>query len=271
MTASAERYSITDLLRVMQRLRDPQSGCPWDLQQDFHSIVPSTIEESYELAAAIAEEDFDHVADELGDVLFQVVFHSQLAAEQDLFDFQSVVHTLVEKLLRRHPHVFADGDIEGIVDDSVTITDVGETWESIKAQERASRQLEGALDDVPLALPALTRAQKLQKRASRHGFDWRDVDGVLEKMQEELEELRQAVREGAPEDVSDEMGDVLFTSVNLARHLKLDAEATLRASSHKFQSRFNSMEALAEEEGLCLVDLDLQQKDALWMRAKGRE
>lgn len=266
-----QRYSLGDLLRVMQRLRDPVSGCPWDLAQDFHSIVPSTIEESYELAAAIAEEDFNHVKDELGDVLFQVVFYSQLADEQDLFEFDDVVQTLVEKLLRRHPHVFADGAIEGIVDSETSIAEVGASWEAIKKQERATRKLTGALADVPLALPALTRAQKLQKRAAENGFDWHSVEGVLEKMEEEIGELRDALKKQSREEVTDEMGDVLFTAVNLARHLSLDAESTLRDASGKFQSRFAQMERLASDEGVSLESLDLHKMDAYWRQAKAAE
>ncbi|MFK7975567.1 MAG: nucleoside triphosphate pyrophosphohydrolase [Halioglobus sp.] len=266
-----ERYTLADLLRVMERLRDPKEGCPWDLQQDFHSIVPSTLEECYELASAIAQEDFPHVQDELGDVLFQVVFYSQLASEQSLFRFEDVVHSLIEKLLRRHPHVFANGEIEGRVDQTVTVEEVGVSWEAIKAQERSKRSLTGVLADVPLALPALSRAQKLQKRAAQNRFDWQSVDGVLEKLEEEVGELREALSTGAEKEISDEMGDVLFTAVNLARHLKLDAEATLRGASQKFQTRFEIMEGILREEGGALNDLDQQQMDVYWRRAKAQE
>jgi len=268
MKTANPNYSLADLLRVMERLRDPEQGCPWDLEQNFNSIVPSTLEECYELVAAIAEGDFEHVEEELGDVLFQVVFYSQLAREQSLFDFNSVLSGLVEKLLRRHPHVFADGQIEGLVSGDASLSDVGETWERIKEQERSEKQLRGALADVPLALPALTRAQKLQKRAARSGFDWQHADGVLEKLEEEIGELRDALQRGSTANVAHELGDVLFTCVNLARHLELDAEEQLREGSRRFQTRFQVMEQLAANDGTSLDSLDLHQMDGLWRRAK---
>ena len=191
------RYNLADLLRVMERLRDPDSGCPWDLQQDFRSIVPSTLEECYELAQAIEHEDYDHVAEELGDVLFQVVFYAQLGREQKRFSFDSIVDTLVDKLVRRHPHVFAGGVIEGRVEHSATVQEVGETWEAIKQREREARAQSGALADVPVALPALPRAQKLQKRAARVNFDWEDTGAVVAKFHEELAELSVAMGGGS--------------------------------------------------------------------------
>lgn len=261
-------YSMDDLLRVMERLRDPQTGCPWDLKQDFRSIVPSTLEECYELAHAIEEGDFHHVAEELGDVLFQVIFYSQLGREQGLFHFEGIVDTLVDKLVRRHPHVFADGKIEGLVTDKITEEAVNATWEAIKQQERQGRELHGVLDDVPVALPALPRAQKLQKRAAGVGFDWSETTGVLGKLEEELAELRAALASGSSAEVEEEMGDVMFTCVNLARHCKLDAEATLRRASSKFEHRFQVMERLAHEQGLDLEAMDDSAMDALWERAK---
>src|SRR5690554_5209562 len=175
------KYAMDDLLRVMQRLRDPQHGCPWDLQQDFRSIVPSTLEECYELAEAIERGDFVHLEEELGDLLFQVIFYAQLGREQELFDFDSVVDGLVQKLIRRHPHVFAGGEIEGIADRSAALEQVKESWETIKQEERDKRQEQGLLADIPLALPALPRAQKLQKRAARVNFDWPEAESVLLK------------------------------------------------------------------------------------------
>jgi ATP diphosphatase len=265
-----ELYSIADLLRVMQRLRDPAAGCPWDLEQTFSSIVPSTLEECYELADAIAHEDYPHVAEELGDVLFQVVFYSQMAAEEALFSFDSVVDTLVDKLIRRHPHVFADGDIEGVVDEDSSIESVKLSWESIKQGERKARKQYGILSDVPVALPALPRAQKLQKRAAQVGFDWSDVNGALDKLSEELAELREAVESRSPDRSVDELGDVMFSCVNVARHLGVDAEATLRQSTGKFEMRFKRMEALAQERGQQLGELDEQQLDRLWDLAKSQ-
>lgn len=265
---AAQRYSIADLIRVMERLRDPDHGCPWDLQQDFRSIVPSTLEECYELAHAIEHGDFDHVSEELGDVLFQVIFYAQLGREQGLFSFDEVVNTLVEKLVRRHPHVFAAGEIEGIVDAEVEVSQVNEKWEAIKQQERGGRAQHGILDDVPVALPALPRAQKLQKRAAGVGFDWPDPAAVMTKLDEEIGELRQALEEENPGSIREEMGDVLFSCVNLCRHLNLDAESALRDSSSKFERRFRLMESIAAGEGSELAALDDAGLDALWERAK---
>lgn len=258
-------YSVADLLRVMQRLRDPQTGCPWDLAQDFRSIVPSTLEECYELAAAIEHEDFAHVAEELGDVLFQVVFYAQLGQERGLFTFHTVVSKLVEKLLRRHPHVFADGAIEGQSDASATVASVKHTWEAIKQTERAKRNQAGTLADIPRALPALSRAQKIQKRAAQVNFDWPDANGVWDKLQEELGELQAALSQQRRQAIRDELGDVLFTCVNLARHLDLDAEACLRESTDKFIDRFRRMESAA---GCALHELSAQQLDQLWRESK---
>ena len=262
------RYNLADLLRVMERLRDPDSGCPWDLQQDFRSIVPSTLEECYELAQAIEHEDYDHVAEELGDVLFQVVFYAQLGREQKRFSFDSIVDTLVDKLVRRHPHVFAGGVIEGRVEHSATVQEVGETWEAIKQREREARAQSGALADVPVALPALPRAQKLQKRAARVNFDWEDTGAVVAKFREELAELSVAMEEGDRSAVDAEMGDLLFTCVNLARHLGLDAEASLRGASGRFEQRFVAMEKAAGEAGRSLDALSASEKEALWEAAK---
>ena len=260
---------MAELLRVMARLRDPETGCPWDLCQNFHSIVPSTLEECYELAEAIENEDFVEVAEELGDVLFQVIFYAQLGSEQGLFTFDSVVATLVSKLLRRHPHVFAQGEIEGIVPGRSSVEDVKSTWESIKQGERSARRREGALDGIPLALPALPRAQKLQKRAAQVNFDWRSAPDVLVKLEEELDELREAIAQGRPDAIREEFGDLLFTCVNLARHLGLDAEASLRCANRKFAQRFRDMEAAAAEEGATLAELTEEHLHRLWCVAKG--
>lgn len=265
---TAHCYDMADLLRIMQRLRDPQYGCPWDLKQDFQSIVPSTLEECYELAAAIEAGDYPHLADELGDVLFQVVFYAQLGAEQSLFSFESVVSGLAEKLLRRHPHVFAGGQIEGLVEARTDTESIKQRWEAIKAEERAQRAQHGALDDVPIALPALPRAQKIQKRAARVGFDWSDTTSVLEKLDEELQELRDAMDEGEQSAIEDELGDLLFTVVNLSRHLRLDAEAALRRSTSKFERRFRAMETLALKRGELLQELESAALELLWERAK---
>ncbi|MCP4465163.1 MAG: nucleoside triphosphate pyrophosphohydrolase [Halieaceae bacterium] len=262
-------YTIADLLRVMQRLRDPQTGCPWDICQDFHSIVPSTLEECYELVDAIERNDYPHVAEELGDVLFQVIFYAQLGEESALFSFAEVVNNLVEKLLRRHPHVFADGKIEGVVSERSSVAEVKSSWEEIKQSERRSRQEGGILADIPHALPALPRAQKIQKRAAGVNFDWNDVADVIIRLEQEIEELRSAIAAGTAAEIADEMGDVLYSCVNVSRHLSLDAESTLRRSTSKFEKRFRQMEAAATRSGLALIDMNNDQLDELWEQAKG--
>jgi len=258
-------YTLADLLRVMERLRDPEHGCPWDLKQDFASIAPSTLEEAYELVEAIEHEDYSHVAEELGDLLFQVVFYSQLGRERGLFDMPQVIDTLVTKLLRRHPHVFADGEVEGVVASDASVAEVKQSWEAIKREERAARRQHGALDDVPVALPAISRAQKLQKRAASVGFDWPGIEGVLEKLDEELAELARAQTDAERED---EVGDVLFTCVNLARHMGVDAEAALRRASAKFESRFNAMESRMTAGDARLTDYDQAALNEAWEAAK---
>ncbi len=265
---TAQRYTVSDLLQIMARLRDPQHGCPWDLAQSFESIVPSTLEECYELAAAIEAGDYPHVADELGDVLFQVVFYAQLGAEEGYFSFDEIVHGLAAKLLRRHPHVFAEGQIDGIVEERTDAQSVKTQWESIKAGERADRAQHGAMDDVPTALPALPRAQKLQKRAARVGFDWDGEEPVLDKLAEEMAELREALANDDAAAIAEEVGDLLFTVVNFARHRRIDAESALRRASSKFERRFRAMETNAAQQGDSLDKLDAEALDALWRAVK---
>jgi len=267
-TTPPNRYQLTDLLRIMARLRDPKDGCPWDIRQDFRSIVPSTLEECYELAQAIEHGDFSHVAEELGDVLFQVVFYAQLGAERDLFSFDTIVDTLASKLVRRHPHVFAEGEIEGVVTQRSSVESVKASWEAIKRDERRAKSQGGVLADVPLALPALSRAQKLQKRAAMVNFDWPDTRAVLAKLEEEIAELRAAMAAGQQDEITEEMGDILFSCVNLSRHLGEDAEATLRRASGKFERRFLAMEASAAAAEKDLQTLSAEELDALWEAAK---
>ncbi|MEO0436899.1 MAG: nucleoside triphosphate pyrophosphohydrolase [Pseudomonadota bacterium] len=271
MNSETATYSLADLLRIMERLRDPKHGCPWDIKQSFQSIVPSTIEECYELAAAIEELDYDHIADELGDVLFQVVFYSQLGREQELFDFYSVVDGLAEKLLRRHPHVFSEGAIEGRADRVMDAKQVKQQWESIKASERQERDQSSAIDDVPTALPALPRAQKLQKRAARVNFDWDSIDPVYDKVLEEYRELKSAHADKDEAAVEEEVGDLLFTVVNLARHLGIDAETALRGANGKFERRFRAVEREAASAGNDLQKLDATTLEELWQSAKQSE
>lgn len=265
------RYDMSDLLRVMARLRDPDTGCPWDIRQDFNSIVPSTLEECYELAQAIEHEDYPHVEEELGDVLFQVIFYAQLGSERGLFSFEHIVDTLVQKLVRRHPHVFLDGEIEGVVLDRTTIGQVRQSWEAIKQSERRGKAQSGVLADLPVALPALPRAQKMQKRAAQVNFDWPDARAVIDKLEEEIRELREAMDGGNADAMEEEMGDVLFTCVNLSRHLGLDAEANLRRASAKFERRFQSMEARASAENHGLESMTAAELEALWQEVKQAE
>ena len=269
-------YQLDDLLHLMARLRDPQHGCPWDLQQDFASIVPHTLEEAYEVADAIEQGDFAHLPGELGDLLFQVVYYSQLGREQALFDFAQVVHGITAKLIRRHPHVFPDGDLYGSPD----VPRLGEAaikqrWEQIKAEERAERAAEpqqlSLLDDVPQALPALNRAGKLQKRAAQVGFDWPDALPVVDKVREELDEVLEAMASGDAAAQGEEIGDLLFAVCNLARHLKVDPEQALRAANHKFERRFRHIEQALRDAQQDFAACSLEQLDALWGEAKQRE
>ncbi len=258
---------IEALLQIMQRLRDPQGGCPWDLEQDFDSIAPYTLEEAYEVAEAIRGGDPDELCEELGDLLFQVVYHAQMASEKGWFGFRDVVEVINRKMVSRHPHVFGDAVVKDAADQT-------RAWEKHKAAERAQKDLatSGLLDGVPHALPALVRAQKLQRRAARAGFDWPEPGGVVDKLQEELDELRAALEDREPpQSVREELGDLLFTCVNLARHLDADAEALLRDANHKFERRFRLMEAEARERHGDLADLAPDKLERLWQHAKGRE
>ncbi|QKX19137.1 nucleoside triphosphate pyrophosphohydrolase [Microbulbifer sp. YPW1] len=264
-----ETYTVEDLQFLMSQLRNPDGGCPWDLKQTFSSIVPSTIEEAYEVAEAIELEDFEHLHEELGDLLFQVIFYAQLGREQGHFDFSRIVDTLVRKLVRRHPHVFPSGDLHG--DNQTREIDeqqVKANWELIKAAEREAKGEQGTLDGVAAGLPALTRAAKLQKRASQVGFDWPEIDGVLAKVEEEVRELREAIASGNSEHSREELGDLLFSCVNVARHLNEDPEAALRQCNRKFQQRFGAVESALKQRNLQPSDVSLEELDQLWEEAK---
>ncbi len=247
----------------MEGLRDPESGCPWDLEQDFASIAPFTIEEAYEVADAIAREDFDALRDELGDLLFQVVFHAQMAREAGLFDFDDVAGTISDKMLRRHPHVF------GTDEERAAGAQAG-SWERIKAEERAARVDDSALAGIAKALPALKRAQKLGKRASLVGFDWPDRSGVRDKIREELDELESAVGTRSQAAIEEEFGDLLFAVVNLARHLDVDPEKVLAAANFKFERRFRDMEQAMAAKNKALEQQTLASLDQEWRAAKKR-
>lgn len=269
-------YQLPDLLHLMARLRDPQFGCPWDLQQNYASIVPHTLEEAYEVADAIEQGDFDHLPGELGDLLFQVVYYSQLGKEDGRFEFATVVDAITRKLVRRHPHVFPDGDLYGAVDlPRLTEAQIKQRWEAIKAEERAEKaaapeQL-SLLDDVPAALPALSRATKLQKRAATVGFDWPDALPVVDKVREELDEVLEAMSEADAPAIAEEVGDLLFVVVNLARHLKVDPEHALRQANRKFERRFRFIEQALRDSGRGIADSDLDTLEALWVEAKNSE
>ena len=259
---------IRRLLQVMARLRDPERGCPWDLEQDFASIAPYTIEEAYEVADAIARGDPAELKDELGDLLLQVVYHARMAEEAGLFDFDQVAAAIADKMIRRHPHVFGSAEVAGARAQS-------HAWEAAKATERANRAGEGAarvLDDVPLALPALVRAAKLQRRAARVGFDWPEPVQVVDKIEEEIAEVRAELgRSASLERLSDEIGDLLFALVNLARHLEIDAEASLRQANAKFERRFGAIEDALRAGGRRFADVSLDEMETLWQRAKTAE
>lgn len=261
---------IMHLLALMARLRDTDKGCPWDLAQNFRSIVPHTLEEAYEVAQTIESGDLHELCEELGDLLFQVVFYSQLAQERGMFDFGDVVAAIADKLVRRHPHVFGTAAMPDVLEQR-------RTWEGIKAEERRATQARGTtptglLEGVPRALPALPRAVKLQRRAARVGFDWQAADPVLEKIREELTELEVELDSGAGHDrLEDELGDILFACANLARHLHVDAEAALRRTNDKFERRFRRLEALLREAGIDASNTDFETLEAAWQQAKQEE
>ncbi len=266
MTPS-EMDKIGSLLEIMARLRDPDGGCPWDLQQNYATIAPYTIEEAYEVADAIEQGDMEGLKDELGDLLLQVVFHAQMAKEDGKFEFADVVRAICEKMIRRHPHVFGD-------EEQRNAGSVKGRWEEIKAEEKAAKgTVAGSiLDDVPHALPALSRAVKLQNRAARVGFDWPDTSQVIDKLNEEMLELSTEVAKGGDADrLEDEMGDLLFVYANLARHLKVDPEAALRRANAKFRRRFGRIEEKLAAEGRKPEQSTLEEMDALWNEAKREE
>ena len=257
---------ISDLLNIMQRLRDPQNGCPWDIEQNFHTIAPYTVEEAYEVADAIERNDMGDLAEELGDLLFQVVFHSQMAVEKNLFQFDDVVNAICKKLIRRHPHVFADANIRSAQEQTLA-------WEEHKAQERQnSEKYQSALDGIAKSLPGLTRAAKLQKRAAKLGFDWDAIAPIFDKLAEETAELQAELTANASwERIEDELGDMLFTVVNIARHAQIDPELAIRRANTKFETRFKKMENAIEQAGENFVQLPIERLEVYWTQAKREE
>jgi len=263
---------LSRLVEIMARLRDPETGCPWDLEQDFASIRHYTIEEAYEVADAIERKDYDDLCEELGDLILQPVYHAQLAAEQDLFDIGDVIFAITQKLVRRHPHVFGDQ----------AARDAGMAkgrWDDVKAEERAAKaarkgrtETASVLDDVPLPLPALVRAEKLDKRAAKVGFDWPDAKAVLEKCREELNEVEEALSESEPAGaVAEEVGDLLFAIASLSRHIGVDPEAALRDANIKFTRRFHYVEKRCAEDGVDITDAGMERLDGYWNEIRVRD
>ncbi|MBW4935797.1 nucleoside triphosphate pyrophosphohydrolase [Marinobacter sp. F4206] len=275
-------YSIDDLKTLMARLRDPEIGCPWDTKQTYGTIVPHTIEEAYEVADAIERKDYPHLKDELGDLLFQVIFYAQMGQEDGHFDFDGVVDNLVRKLVRRHPHVFPEGTLDSRIDPDNRPDEawIKESWERIKAEERAlvppSEAPVSRLDGIARTLPAMARAEKLQKRAARHGFDWPEIGPVFDKLHEEIDELKEAWQAaqagtGDADAVEDELGDLLFVCVNLARFMKVNPEQALKRTNHKFDARFRAIEQVLTREGRDMDEESLEALDAVWQAVKGVE
>jgi ATP diphosphatase len=254
---------MLQLLEIMQRLRDPDNGCPWDIKQDFSTIAPYTIEEAYEVADAIARENMPDLKDELGDLLFQVVFHAQMAQQQGSFDFDDVHQAICDKMQRRHPHIFADVEIKDATHQS-------QAWETYKAEERKQKGEYSLMDGIPAGMAELQRSVKLQKRAAKAGFDWSAPEPVLEKFDEELAEMREAMSSGDHDAMEDELGDLLFVATNLARKLDIDPGAALRRSNAKFERRFRAVEdAAGGQDGLEAMSLEVME--ALWQKAKKTE
>ncbi len=269
--AASVKYTIEDLKYLMARLRDPDGGCPWDLEQSYKTIAPSTLEEAYEVVDAIERQEYGHLKEELGDLLFQVIFYSQLATEEERFDFDQIVSDLVAKLIRRHPHVFPENTLHSRVagersTDQETV--IKQRWDQIKAEERAAKGQGGLLADVPLNLPGLSRAAKLQKRAATVGFEWPSVDGAFAKVAEELDEVHEAIAAEDQQAIMEEMGDLLFAVVNVCRYLKVEPESAIRATNKKFEERFGFIEQQLGKEGLSAEDTSLEDMESLWLSAK---
>ncbi|WP_340693912.1 nucleoside triphosphate pyrophosphohydrolase [Hyphomonas sp.] len=267
LDTASSACAFLKLIDVMTRLRTPESGCPWDLEQTFSTIAPYTIEEAYEVADAIERRDMTDLKEELGDLLFQVVFHSQMAAEDGAFDIADVTNGIADKMVRRHPHVFESPDERSAAEQT-------RAWERIKADERArkaSHASPSALDGVAMSLPALMRAEKLQNRAARVGFDWSEAEPIFDKLTEETLEVREAIQSGIRDDIEDEVGDLLFVAANLSRRLDIDPEQALRRANAKFERRFRAMESEATADGVNFADLGLEEQEAYWQRVKRGE
>ena len=252
---------INNLLQTFKKLRDPSQGCPWDKEQDFKSIASCSIEEAYEVADAIEREDFNDLKEELGDLFFQIIFHSGMAEEKKLFNFEEVVKELNDKLIRRHPHVFDEKQ-------EMSASESLEIWEKEKKKEREKKNLLSLMDDIPKNLPSLTRAKKIQKRAKSVGFDWQNENDVIRKIDEEIDELKRAKVSQKKEDISEEIGDLFFTLVNLSRHYNLEPEDIIRKANLKFEKRFRKMEDEANKTKVNLEDLEINELETLWQKIK---
>lgn len=255
-------YQLNDLLAIMAKLRDPANGCPWDIKQTYSSIVPYTLEEAYEVADAIERQSFDELKDELGDLLFQVVFYAQIASEEGRFQFNDCVDAICDKLVRRHPHVFADGS-------AANAEQVLKNWEALKSEERKATGQHSVLDNIPAAMPALSRAYKLQKRCANVGFDWPDVAGAWDKVKEEIDEVEELPTDSPK--LEEELGDLMFALVNVVRKHKLEPETVLRKANMKFEQRFRAVEAALQQDGKAPQQSDLAEMDALWEQVKRRQ
>jgi len=257
---------ISRLIEIMAALRNPQTGCPWDKEQTYATIAPYTLEETYEVLDAISREDFDDLRGELGDLLFQVVFYAQMAQEEGRFDFNDICAAISDKLERRHPHIFGDAQ-------AGNSAEVLERWEQIKTAERAEKAQHSALDDIPHSLPALMRAHKIQKRCSTVGFDWTTIGPVLDKVYEEIDEVMDEAKQAVVDQarVEEEMGDLLFATVNLSRHLGVKAEVALQKANLKFERRFREVERLVQERGLEMTGVDLETMETIWQQVKRQE
>jgi ATP diphosphatase len=267
---SATPYNLTDLLDIVARLRDPQQGCPWDLAQTFSSLTPYTLEETYEVIDAIEQQDYQALAGELGDLLLQLVLYAQLGREQGYFDFNQVVDKLVKKLIRRHPHVFSNGGLTDTANNSLTAQQAADQWQQIKQQEQSAQQSTSVLDGLPRVLPALLRAQKLQQRAAQAGFDWQNIAQIVAQLDEEVAEFKEALASQDAAAISDELGDLLFTGVNLIRYLGLNAEQVMAQANKKFNQRFRRLENNLANNQQKPADLSWDELITRWQQAKAQ-
>ena len=257
--------SITTLLETMRMLRDKDNGCPWDIEQTLESLSPCVIEEAYEVADAIAKKDYDNLKEELGDVLLQVIFQAEIANELKLFNFDEIVDTLNKKLIRRHPHVFEDAP------KPLSAQEQTQAWDAIKAQEKNPEDASNTFGDIPASLPPILKAKKIQKKASKKGFDWKDSIDVIEKVEEELKELKLEIQQNNNENIKDELGDLLFSIINLSRHLELDASEAINQANHKFVKRFRLMEEEISKDNQEIDNLTSEELEEFWVRIKSHE